>query len=341
MDLFAGLDDIDWAGLSHAYGPATEVPVLLRGLVHPDPAVREQALDSMYGGVHHQGDVYPCTLATIPFLLRIAERPDMSGRPEVVRLLASIGQAESTPELTGRYREANQVIAAAWPLWEQLLKDRDPRVREAATELLPVCTGHRRQAIARLTGRLTDEGDAGVRQAIIRTIGRLARAEPEATAVRDWIAGVATSEPDPRLRLVALAEATSLSGAPVVEVDDAVELLAAVYRSGTPAAAPAGFQTKTLIGALRELQEQGYNGRRSPEADDLVRNLSASFADRVSDRLRLLTGLLRSPDWECQLDALYPASNLICGWRGDYRELIAVIGERIGDGHPRTRSRAV
>jgi hypothetical protein len=93
VDLFAGLDEIDWAGLHHAYGPATEVPVLLRSLVDPDPAVRETALDGMYGAVHHQGDVYACTLATIPFLLRIAERPGVPGRPEAVRLLASIGSA--------------------------------------------------------------------------------------------------------------------------------------------------------------------------------------------------------------------------------------------------------
>lgn len=68
-----------------------------------------------------------------------------------------------------------------------------------------------------------------------------------------------------------------------------------------------------------------------------MRNLSNAFGDRVKDRLRLLTGLLHSPDWECQLDALYPVSNLIDGWRGDYRELITVIGERIRDGHARTR----
>src|SRR5215813_12822493 len=75
-DLFTGLDEIDWAGMHHAYGRAVEVPGLLRRLIDPDPAVRECALDYMYGVVHHQGNVYPCTIATIPFLLRIAERPD-------------------------------------------------------------------------------------------------------------------------------------------------------------------------------------------------------------------------------------------------------------------------
>ncbi len=341
MDLFTGLDETDWASMRHAYGSAADVPALLRGLIDPNPSVRECALDSMYGAVHHGGDVYPCTVAMIPFLLRIANRPDMPGRPDVIRLLASIGSAEDATELSGSYKEANQAVEAAWPLWERLLRDRDPRVREAATEVLPACTGHRRQALARLTGRLADESDDGVRSAIVRTAGKLARAEKDATAVRDWLAQIATSDPDPRLRLFALAEVVALPGPPVVKVDDALTLLASAYRSGTSTAAPAGFETDTLIGALRRLREQEDEGRRSPKAADLVRNLSDAFGDRVSDRLRLLTGLLRSPDWECQLDALYPAGNLIGGWRGDYRELIAVIGERIRDGHPRTRPRAV
>jgi hypothetical protein len=117
-------------------------------------------------------------------------------------------------------------------------------------------------------------------------------------------------------------------------VDEALTLLAAVYRSGTRAATPAGFETDTLIGAVRRLQEQDNEGRHAPAAADLVWNLRNAFGDRVSDRLR-------SSDWECQLDALSPAGNLIHGWRGDYRELITVIGERIHDGHPRTRARAV
>jgi hypothetical protein len=342
VDLLAGLDEIDWAGMRHAYGPADEVPMLLRGLIDPDPAVREVALDGMYGAVHHQGDVYPSTLATIPFLLRIAERPGVPGRPDVVRLLASIGSAEGATELSGPYREANQAIEAAWPLWERLLKDEDPRVREAATGVLPACTGHRRQAIMRLTGRLADEGDDAARRAIVCTVGALARAEKDPAMARDWLARTAASDPDLRLRLVALAEVAALPGPPpAIDVDDALDSLAAVYRSGTPTGAPAGFETDTLIGTVRRLHEQDNEGRRSPEAADLVGHLSSALGDRVNDRLRLLSGLLRSADWECQLDALYPAANLIREWRADYRELIAMIGERIRHGHPRTRPRAV
>ena len=67
-DILTGLDDLPWAQMEHAYGPAHEVPAILRNLIDPDPATREYALDAMYGGVHHQGDVYDSTLASIPFL---------------------------------------------------------------------------------------------------------------------------------------------------------------------------------------------------------------------------------------------------------------------------------
>jgi hypothetical protein len=71
-ELLAGVTDVGWNRMKHAYGPATEVPALLRGLTDLDPAARETALDAFYGAVHHQGDVYGCTLAALPFLLRIA-----------------------------------------------------------------------------------------------------------------------------------------------------------------------------------------------------------------------------------------------------------------------------
>src|SRR5262245_11413745 len=65
--MFAGLDDVDWASMHHAYGPATDLPDLLRGLLAGDAQAREIALDGLSGAVHHQGDVYDCTIACIPF----------------------------------------------------------------------------------------------------------------------------------------------------------------------------------------------------------------------------------------------------------------------------------
>ncbi|MGW3352400.1 hypothetical protein ACWDA3_54695 [Nonomuraea rubra] len=364
LDLFAGLDEVRWSRMRHAYGSAGDVPELLRGLAHPDPAVRETALDGMYAAVHHQGDIYPCTIAAIPFLLRLAAHPGLPGRPEVVRLLAGIGSAEDPDELTGAYRKANQAVAAAYPLWERLLEDADPRVREAAAEVLPACADQSRTALTRLTALLAGEGvtavrvvegdpgvravegDSGVRAAFVRALGTLARrvGEPDA-ALRDLLAGIVAADPDPGLRLVALAELASLPGAAdgplVAEVEDVLQVVSAVYRSGTAGVPPAGFETGTLVGAVRRLREQEDEGRRAPRAAELVRSVSSSFGDRVADRVRLLTALLRVPDGECRLDALWPAALLIEGWRGDYGELVGEIGEQVRDGHARTRPRAV
>ncbi|MEU4275940.1 hypothetical protein AB0F57_13630 [Streptomyces tanashiensis] len=37
-DLLAGLDDVDWAGLTHAYGPAEDVPARIRAVCRRRPA---------------------------------------------------------------------------------------------------------------------------------------------------------------------------------------------------------------------------------------------------------------------------------------------------------------
>ncbi|MGR6914265.1 hypothetical protein ACU635_08430 [[Actinomadura] parvosata] len=358
--------------MRHAYGAATEVPELLRGLVDPDPAVRETALDGMYGAVHHQGDVYPCTLAAIPFLLRIAAAPGLPGRAEVVKLLGSIASAEDPTELSGPYKKANGAVTGAFPLWERLLGDPDPKVREAVAGLLAACVDGTRAVVASLTGRLESEGDPRVREAIVRTVAALGRRQNDAVGgaedvkrgrgaedvqrgavdvqrgavdvqrgaddVRHWLGRVLAAETDPQVRLVMLAELASLGGGAAIEVGEALELLTALYKTGTPPIAPpAGFETPTLIGALRRAREEHDMGRRAPQAGELVRAVSTGLGDRVDDRVRLLTALLRSPDWECQVDAMGPAHVLLANWRGDYAGLVSALGERILDGHGRGR----
>jgi hypothetical protein len=54
-DVLAGLEEIDWAGLRHAYGPAGDVPGLLRALASGSPAERSHAVQKLYGNIFHQG----------------------------------------------------------------------------------------------------------------------------------------------------------------------------------------------------------------------------------------------------------------------------------------------
>jgi hypothetical protein len=118
-------------------------------------------------------------------------------------------------------------------------------------------------------------------------------------------------------------------------VPAAAELLRATYAAATQPTPPAGFSTRTLTGAVRELFEREAAGRRSPAASDLVLELSRALGDRVEERLELLTGLLRASDWEARYDAIRPAKTLIEDWRGPYEELVELIGEQLADPRPR------
>jgi hypothetical protein len=83
--LSAGIDDIDWGSLEHAYGPATTTPAYLRALLATDRAVRNEAVEHLWSAVTHQGTVYSATAAAAPYLLAILA--DDAGRPIRVELL--------------------------------------------------------------------------------------------------------------------------------------------------------------------------------------------------------------------------------------------------------------
>jgi HEAT repeat protein len=89
-DVLAGLDEIDWAELKHAYGPADDVPGLIRALASTEPDERERARHSLYGNVFHQGNRYEATAYAVPFLARLAVDPQVPQRDEIVLMLAAM-----------------------------------------------------------------------------------------------------------------------------------------------------------------------------------------------------------------------------------------------------------
>ena len=67
------IDQIDWASLEHAYGPATDVPKLLRAVASGDAHDSDSALYDLNGNICHQGSIYSATAKAIPFLVEIVE----------------------------------------------------------------------------------------------------------------------------------------------------------------------------------------------------------------------------------------------------------------------------
>lgn len=357
--MFAGIDEVDWASMEHAYGPADDVPGLLRGLASADPAEREGALDGMYGAVHHQGDVYACTLACIPFLLELVVDPAVPDRGGIVELLTSIGGIdldeddeeeidEDEAEGAANYAMAAAAVSAGAGVFFALLADEDPGVRVSAPLALATLHGDPARVLALLRERLAVEPDEEVRLALVEAAGRVAlRHRPLAWQAADWLSRLAAEANPPGLRLAALAQLARC--APQSLPGDVVRVVAGLLRQlrslpgptearpcavETPEAGAAEAAPVTLLGQLRALSAEENAGRTAPWTADLLRTLHVGLDDRVAERTALLTDQLCSPDRWQRIDAVRMSSGLIRAWRGSYAELVRLVGEQLASPEP-------
>ncbi|WP_329028956.1 PBS lyase [Streptomyces sp. NBC_01423] len=357
--MFAGIDEVDWASMEHAYGPADDVPALLRGLASADPAERERALDGMYGAVHHQGDVYPCTLACIPFLFELVTDPAVVDRGDLVELLTSIGGIdlgeddeeeldEEEAEGAANYAMAAAAVTANAGVFLTLLADEDPGVRLSAPLALAALHDDPAGVLTLLRARLAAEPDEEVRFALVEAAGRLAlRHGTLAAPVADWLSRLAAEANPPGLRLAALAQLARC--APRSLPDDVVTVVTGLLRKLRTSPGPGGPRTRTaeapgagaeaapvtLLGQVRALSAEENAGRAAPWTADLLRTLHAGLDDRVAERAALLAEQLRSPDPWQRVDAVRLSEGLIGGWRGSYAELVRVVGEQLAAPEPR------
>ncbi|MEV7546613.1 HEAT repeat domain-containing protein [Streptomyces sp. NPDC089915] len=212
-----GIDGIDWTGMGHAYGPGGDIPRWLRDMASPDPEVRRRAFGDFYGAAHHQGDVYPCTVAALPYLLGLADDPATPDRAAVAALVLSIGREAAdrdddcirfAPDGTESTAPADALalLRTRADAFVRLAADPDPGVRHAGIEGVGLFLDDAGRAVALLRDRLTAEPGTEERLLVIRTMAslalRLPAARPAATA---WLATLADDPgADPDIRLGAL-----------------------------------------------------------------------------------------------------------------------------------------
>ena len=95
--MLEGLDRVNWARLTHAYGPASNTPDHIRRLASSRPKERKEARAALYATIFHQGTRYPATAPAVPFLFELLDDPATPEKGEIVRLLVHL--AVGYPEL--------------------------------------------------------------------------------------------------------------------------------------------------------------------------------------------------------------------------------------------------
>ncbi|MFI0937375.1 HEAT repeat domain-containing protein [Streptomyces sp. NPDC021020] len=291
--VLAGLDAHPWSAVDHAYGPAGDLPELLRTFAEGGGGA-EEALDELYGSIVHQGTVYAASADAAPYLARIAA----SGRQTVdaLRLLGCL--AESEDEYGVEPGTVRAAVAAQLPLLVALLSDGDPAVRQAAGWAV----GHTRDAATGLPAvraRLAAETEPAVRAELLSAYGRLNRGG--AVAEARALLGPDTPAPVRRAAVFAALEA----GEPWL----------AAHRDAVLGLLPA-----------RETARSGYADERREPLRAIVGILLGRGADADRESaLALLDAALRDERPEVRAEALWAADRACALSRSAPRRLIPAI----------------
>ncbi|MCP2339923.1 hypothetical protein [Actinomadura rupiterrae] len=132
--MLPGLDDIDWPALTHAYGPANDIPGVLRDLASLDDEAVEEATDYLFGSIYHQGTLYSATPYAVPFIARLAADAGTRGRTSLVHLLSAIAAAEDASDAIRN--DVDAALVREIGILLALLDDLDADIRHAATYVL-------------------------------------------------------------------------------------------------------------------------------------------------------------------------------------------------------------
>ncbi|MFD0402598.1 HEAT repeat domain-containing protein [Kitasatospora sp. NPDC127121] len=348
--MFDGLHDIDWSQMHHAYGTAEEVPGLLHALASSDEEERGDALGRFYSAVHHQGDVYQCTAASVPFLFELAGDAAAPIRAAVVELLVGIGNAalaygateENSWDFSGHYKAAALMREQA-ETFIGFATDSDRLVRQAAIPALGLLVDDAERAAAVLRERLPAAPGVVERLLLVEAMAALALPRPDMLASASaWLTSLADDTAlDPTTRLAALIQHARCT--PDFHAQEATRTAIALLREQTAPtgdwwltptpATPAptiepGSAPVEVIAAFEDLDRHATV--HSP-VTGLLRTFHEVLGARVPERTMLLAEQLRSADPGTRLDSLRMGSEIIRSRSGGHGPLVALIGAQLAD----------
>lgn len=288
--MLEGLDAINWHELSHCFGPADDVPDLIRGVASKNQGTRDKAWDALHGNLWHQGSVYEATPHAVPFFVELAENPQVPERDRVLDYLVHLAKGKSfadvhqhaglfskrkgTPEFERRLetelawaRATREAVRAARRVFGALLDDGQAVVRMAAAHLLTQFPEHAAEHIAWIRARLArGELDEKCRTWCVIAVGKLDRREASAAS---WLEAVLASGAPEAVRIAAALSLAWSRGRALPEA--ARELISREARNPGPAAAlfegtswhwgddVLQFSCSEALGLVRDLSDQSID----------------------------------------------------------------------------------
>ena len=202
------LDEIPWNRLTHAYGPADDVPDLLRSLrTAPAETTGQQSpLWHLCGNIWHQGSVYEATAYAVPFLIELAASPQVPDRVGILALLAEIATGHSWRDAHGNLlKEADFAERRAVELtWAErahaavasgaaaflAMTEEETEVRLAAAHVLAFLPEHRDVVCARLRSMANAETGSRERAGLLLLLGQAGdRSEATLSVLTDALLG--------------------------------------------------------------------------------------------------------------------------------------------------------
>jgi len=131
-----GLGNVAWKELSHAYGPAEDVPGNLRRLASTDIEAGIQALRSLVMSVFHQETFYTATAPVLPFLVEIVSHPRTPMRSWIASFLSEVAAVSGLQPGNPEAVAAREQLRGSLERFETWQSDPDPDVRDPAARLL-------------------------------------------------------------------------------------------------------------------------------------------------------------------------------------------------------------
>jgi HEAT repeat protein len=206
--MFAGLDEIDWHQLEHAYGAADDVPGWLRSLASQED--ESDALTHLSLSLCHQGTVYSASAYAAPYLIELLTDEPMQGKGGLLRLLAGMAhgdayhrqhfslysearrqdpafQRELAEEVVWAERTC-EAVRQGLPVYLKLLANADPHIRMEAAYMLAQLKADAAATLPLLYSRLEQEDDQLARASLLLSLGVLG--EPTAAArslLEQWL----------------------------------------------------------------------------------------------------------------------------------------------------------